>query len=89
MAKPNLNNKYLLIQPYRGFQKENSNTRRVSTPKKEQEVNHLTTNPKGEIHTHIIPCPTTYITGTNNHICLISLKNNRINSPIIRHKQAY
>jgi hypothetical protein len=32
--KPNLNNIYLPIQPYRGFQKENSNIWRVSTPKK-------------------------------------------------------
>jgi hypothetical protein len=33
-TKPNLNNIYLLIKPYRGFYKENSNTKRVSTSKK-------------------------------------------------------
>jgi hypothetical protein len=34
---------------------ENSNTREVPTPKKRQDVNHLTTKPKGESHKHIKP----------------------------------
>jgi hypothetical protein len=40
------------------MRRENSNTRRV-TPKKTQEINHLTTNSKEEPHIHIIPPPTT------------------------------
>jgi hypothetical protein len=51
MSKPNLNNIFLLMQPHRGHQNENSNTRRVTTPKKTQEINHLTAKPKE--HTHI------------------------------------
>jgi hypothetical protein len=33
MTKPNLNNIFLLIQPYRGYWKENSNTRRITQEK--------------------------------------------------------
>jgi hypothetical protein len=72
MTKPNLNNIFLLIQPYRGYWKKISNTRRVTTPKKIQEIKHFTTNPKEENHTHIIPPPATKITGTNNHLSLIT-----------------
>jgi hypothetical protein len=51
---------------------ENFNTRRETTPYKKQESN-LSTNPKEESHTNIIPPLTTKITGTNNHYSLISL----------------
>jgi hypothetical protein len=42
MTKPNITSILLLIQPYRGYWKENSNTRRVTTPKKIQEIKCLT-----------------------------------------------
>ena len=77
MEKPNLNN----IQLYR-YWKENTNTNRVTTPKKTQEIKQLTTNLNEENHTHIIPPPATKITGTNNHLSLISLNINGLSSPI-------
>ena len=40
MAKPNLNSIFLLIQLYRGYWNKNSNTRRVTIPKKTQETKH-------------------------------------------------
>ena len=57
MTKPKLNNIFLLIQLYRGYKMENTNTRRITTPKKTQEINHLTEKPKEENHTqtHIPP----------------------------------
>jgi hypothetical protein len=48
MTKPNLNNSCLTIKPYRGFYWETFNKRRVPTPKKRQETNHLKTKSKGE-----------------------------------------
>jgi hypothetical protein len=51
-TKPNSNNVYLPIQPYRGFLKENSNTRKVPIPKNNQDINNLTTKPKGDIKWH-------------------------------------
>ena len=59
MTKPNLNNIVLLIQLYRRHWKENSNTRRVTTPKKAGEIKHLTTSPKEDNHIHIIQPPAT------------------------------
>jgi hypothetical protein len=50
-----------------------------------QEIN-LATNTKEENHTHIVPLPTTKIIGTNNHLTLISLNINGLNSPIKRPK---
>jgi hypothetical protein len=46
MTKPNLNNIFQLIQSYRGYWMENSDTMRVATPKRNPEINHLTTIPK-------------------------------------------
>jgi hypothetical protein len=69
-TKPNSNSSYLPIQPYKGFQKENSNTKRVPPPKKKkkkQDINHLITKSKGENYMHIMP-PTTNIPGTNNNL---------------------
>ena len=86
MTKPNITSILLLIQPYRGYQKENSNTRRVTTPKKTQEIKHFRINPKEENHIHIIPPPVTKITRTNNHLSLIFLNINGLNLPIKRHK---
>jgi hypothetical protein len=51
-TKLNLNTIFLLIQTYRGKEKKKSNTRRETTPKKTQEIKHLTTNLKEENHTH-------------------------------------
>ena len=52
----------------------------VTTPKKIGEIKQLTTNPKEENHTHIIPPPE--IAGTNNHLSLTSLNINGLNSLI-------
>jgi hypothetical protein len=41
-------------------------------PRKKQERN-LSTNPKEDSHTNIIPLQTTKITGSNNRFSLISL----------------
>jgi hypothetical protein len=82
MIKPNLNNIFLLTQPYRGYWNKTSNTRRITTTKKRQEIKHFTANPKEENRTHIIPPLTTKITGTNNHLSLISLNINVLNSPV-------
>jgi hypothetical protein len=59
MTKLNLNNIFPLIQSCRGQEKENSNTRRETMPKENQEINHLTTNPKEESHTNIMSPLTT------------------------------
>jgi hypothetical protein len=50
-----------------------------------QEIKHLTMNPKEEKHTNIIQL-TTKITGSNNHWSLISLYISELNSPIKRHR---
>jgi hypothetical protein len=73
MTNPNLNSIFLLIQPYRGYWKEYSNPRRITTPRKTGEIKHFIRKPKEENHTHIIPPPTMEITGTNNYLSLISI----------------
>jgi hypothetical protein len=50
-TNPNSNS----IYPYRGFWKENSNTRMIPAPKKGQDINHLTTKSKAESYKHIKP----------------------------------
>jgi hypothetical protein len=45
-TKSNSNIFYLTTQTYRGSWKENPNTRKVPTPKKGQDIKHLTTKPK-------------------------------------------
>jgi hypothetical protein len=66
---------------------ENTNTRRKNTKKrKKKQERSLSTNPKEDSHTNIIPSLTTKITGSNNHFSLISLNINGLNSPIKRHK---
>jgi hypothetical protein len=57
----------------------------VSTPKEKQEINHATTNPKGENHTHIIAPPTINIRETNNPLKYLSTING-FNSPIKQYK---
>jgi len=64
---------------------ENLNTRRETTPYKKQESNLLTTSPKEESHTNIIPPLTTKITGNNNPYS-ISLNINELNFPIKRQR---
>jgi hypothetical protein len=61
-------------------------TRRKTTPQKKQESN-LSTNPKEDSHTNIIPPLTTKMTGSNNHFSLISLNINGLDSSIKRHRQ--
>ena len=51
MAKTSLN-VFLLIQPYRRYLKEKSNTRRVTTPTKTQDINHIIANTHTHTHTH-------------------------------------
>jgi hypothetical protein len=80
MTKPNLNNTFLLIQPYRGYWKEISNSRRITAPKETKEIKYFTTTQKKKI-IHILPPPATKITGTNNHWSLISLNINGLSSP--------
>jgi hypothetical protein len=55
ITKLNSNSVYLPIQHYRGFQTDNSNTRKVPIAKKRQDTKHLTIMPKGEYHMHIKP----------------------------------
>jgi hypothetical protein len=50
---------------------ENTNTK--------QESNLLSTNPKEDSHTNMIPPLTTKIAGSNNHCSLISLNINGLN----------
>jgi hypothetical protein len=57
----------------------NTNTRRETTPYKKQESN-LSTNLKEGRHTNIIPLLTTKITGSSNHLSLISLNVDELNS---------
>ena len=64
---------------------ENSNTRKESTPQKKQENNLISTKPKEDSHTNIIPPLTTKIIGSNNHFSLISLNIKGLNSLIKRH----
>ena len=85
MSKPNINNIFPEIQPCEGYSIGNPNTRRETIPKKKQESNLLTTNPKEEIHTNIIPPLTTKVTGNKNDYSLISLDINGLSSPIKRH----
>jgi hypothetical protein len=60
---------------------ENNNTRRECAASKKQE-NNLSTNPKEDRHTNMIPPLTTKITGRSNHFSLISLYiNELISSP--------
>jgi len=53
-------------------------------PRKKQETNYHSTNPKEASHTNITPPLTTKIRGNNNHWFLISLNINEINFPIKR-----
>jgi hypothetical protein len=61
---------------------ENSNTRKETIPKKRPESNVLSTNPKEDSHTNIIPPLTTKITGSNNHYSIIPINMDGLNSPI-------
>jgi hypothetical protein len=65
---------------------KNSKTRKETTPKKKHEINLLTTKPKEEKHTNIIPLLTTKIRGSTNHCSLISLNINGLNSPTKTHR---
>jgi hypothetical protein len=61
-------------------------TRRETTLYKKQESNLLSTNPKEDNHTNIIPPLTTKLTGSKNQFSLITLNINGLNSPIKRHR---
>lgn len=66
--------------------RKKSNTRKIPAPKKGQDIKHLTTKSKAESHKHIKPPTKTNMSGTNNHLSLISLSINGLNSLIRRHK---
>jgi hypothetical protein len=55
-------------------------------PRKKQESNLLSTNPKEDSHTNVIATLRTKIIGSNNHRSLISLNINGLNSSIKRHR---
>jgi hypothetical protein len=61
---------------------ENSNTTRETKPKKNEEINLLSTNPKEDSHTNKISSLTTKITGSNNHWSIISPISNGLISPM-------
>ena len=63
---------------------ENINTRRETTPQKEQESNLLPTNSIEDNHTNIKI--RSIIIGSNIHYSLISLNINGLNSPLKRHR---
>lgn len=69
---------YPSIQSYRRFWKENSNTRKVSTPKKKQDISHVTTKTKGENHINIMPSIAVNITGTKNYLSYLSISTESI-----------
>jgi hypothetical protein len=56
------------------------------TKEKKQDINHLTTKPKGENHMDIMPPTKTNTTGSNNPLSLIPLNIKGLNLPIKRHK---
>jgi hypothetical protein len=66
--------------------RKKSNTRKITTPKKGQDIKHLTEMSKTESHKHIKPPTKTNMSGTNSHLSLISLNINGLNTPIKRHK---
>jgi hypothetical protein len=52
---------------------------------RQKQANNLSTNPKEDSHTNIIPPVTIKITVSNNHFSLISLNINGLNSPQKKH----
>jgi hypothetical protein len=64
----------------------NFNTRRETTPKKKQETNLHTTDPKEENHTSIIPTVRIKITERTNLWSLISVNINVLSHPIKRRR---
>jgi hypothetical protein len=90
MTKPNSNNTFSLIQPYRGYQMENSNPMRITILKKTQINNVTPLTPIEEKHTlthNFLSTTTTIkITGSNNSWLLITLNINGLNSPVKGHR---
>jgi hypothetical protein len=86
-TKPNSNIIYLPI--LQRIQKEISNTVKVPTVKKRQNIKHLTTKPKGENHKHIKPPTKTNIRGSNSRLSLISLNIKRHKLTGWIYKQAF
>jgi hypothetical protein len=82
MTKPNLNNIFLLIQPYRGkLQHKKGNYTQENTRNYASHNKH-----KRRESQHIIPPSATKITGIRNHLSLISLIMNGLNTTIKRHR---
>jgi hypothetical protein len=71
-TKPNSNNIYQSIPTEDSRSKTPIQEGYLHQGGGEQDINHLTTKPKGENHMHIMPSTTTNITGTKNHLSLIS-----------------
>jgi hypothetical protein len=60
MTKPNLNNICSQVQPHKRYQKENSNSRRLTISKKAQKINKSKPSKAGKwththTHTHTLP----------------------------------
>jgi hypothetical protein len=85
-TRPNSNSIYLPTQPYRESWKENSNTRKIHTPKKGQDIKPLLTKSKAESCNHIKSPTKTNMLETNSNLPLISLNINGLSSSIKRHK---
>jgi hypothetical protein len=92
MTKPNLNSISSNPATLRIIE-ENSKTNRISIQKKKTRISHLPTNLKKRIshththtHTHTIPPSRANITGSKNHLFLISFNINELNYPVKRHK---
>jgi hypothetical protein len=71
------------------YNRENTPTQREKLhPRKGKKEILFSTNSKEESHTNIIQPLTTKIKGSKNHWSLISLNNNRLNSPIKKFRSA-
>lgn len=77
---------YLQIQPYKGSQKENSNTRNVHTAMKRHDISISQQTQKKRTTSTKRHQKKTGITGTNSHLTLKSLNINGLNSSIKIHK---
>ena len=83
MAKPNLHNIFPQTPPYKWKHQQKEGNYTIEKARKN---NLLSTNPKEDSHTNIIPPLTTKMTGSNNHFSLISININGLISPIKRHR---
>jgi hypothetical protein len=86
MTKPNLHKSFHKSSPAKANRWKTPPQGGKLHSRKKQETNLLSTNPKENSHTTIMPHLTTKITGINNHYSLIFLNINGLNSPIKRYR---